>query len=567
VLILLGLNLARAVEFMDPDEIRVGMKGIGKSVFRGTSIEEFQVEVLGVMKKAYAANDMILVRCSGANLEHTGVIAGMSGSPVYIDGRLIGAVSMTYGFQKDPIAEITPIRAMADIMNRTDLPDQSGGDGGSRNRAAGIGEKGTLRPIPCPVTVSGLDDRLCRAFTSQFEPYGLHLMAGGAEVAPNPERRATGEELQPGAAIGVCLVRGDMNASAIGTLTYREGNRVVAFGHPMFLGGAILMPMVGGVIHAIMASTELSFKIFSPTAPVGAITQDRAAGIAGTIGPRVPMIPVRVRIRSDGRETEYNYELLDHKLITANLLGLVIANSLVSREQGAFDFTARADIAMKLRGYPVIHNQRWFGGEAVLYAATQEISGPLEYLMTNDFEKVEVERVDVSMDVTPGRQTLRIHRVAADRERAKPGDNLRLTVALDAFRGPGRTEVIDLTIPEETPNGVLKILVTTPDSALMVAPDLAGEKIMPRSVRQMIKLIEEIGRENQIIVQGYVNKKGAVIAGERFPNLPPSMLSLLDGSRATGDAGRTDASLLFEKRKDLDRIVTGVHVVEINIER
>jgi hypothetical protein len=401
----------------------------------------------------------------------------------------------------------------------------------------------------------------------------MQLMPGSGAVtspAPDPQHSTPNTQhpiLEPGSAVGVSLIRGDMNAAGIGTVTAVDGDRMVAFGHPMFQGGAVNMPMIGGVIHTIMASQEISFKIFSPTEPIGAVTQDRASGIAGTIGPKVPMIPVHVTLQADGRQNEYHYELLNHRKLTPMLLNVAVVNAITSRQQATFDFTARADIALKLRGYPVILNHRWFTGDAVLNAAAREISDPLDYLMSNEFEKVAVESIAVSLELTPGTQFLQIARVTPDRARAKPGDHLQLTVALDGYRAPGRTEVLDVTIPREAPEGDLQVLVTTPDTAFSVALDAAGERIEPRSVPQIIKLLAQIGEENQIVVQGYIKKKGVVIAGEKFPNLPPSMFSLLDGTRQAGTTNETSTSLLFEKRYPMDRIVTGGQVVHINIER
>jgi hypothetical protein len=396
----------------------------------------------------------------------------------------------------------------------------------------------------------------------------MKLVAGSAEVSI-PETAAA--RLEPGSAVGVSLIRGDMSASAIGTLTYREGNRIVAFGHPMWQGGAVNLPMVGGVIHTILASQEISSKIFSPTVPIGVISQDRVPGIAGTIGARVRMIPVHVVIASGTQGVmtplaDYHYELLDHKLITPDLLEMVVTNALLNREQARFDLTAKTDITIKLQGYPAIHSRRWFTGQQTVREAAAEIAAPLALILDNQFERVQVDSITVDMEVVPGQEILTIYRVVADRERAKPGDNLRLTIFLDAYRGKPRTEEIDVTIPEETPEGALQVLVTTPDSALLFALGEAGEKIAPRSVKQMIKLIERIGPENQLVVQGYSRKRGMVIAGEQYPNLPPSMLALLSRSREIGGSSSTSTSLLFEKRKTLDQIVAGGQVVWINIE-
>jgi hypothetical protein len=551
----------RAMEFMDPDQVKVGMKGIGKSVFKGTKVEDFNIEVLGVMKKAYLGHDMILVKCSGANLEQTGVIAGMSGSPVFIDGKLVGAVSMTYGFAKEPIAEITPIRAMLEVMHRPDLPDQ----GMLNPRFDATGMAGGLQPIPTPLTVSGFDTRLCSDFSPRFEKHGLTLMPGSGEVSGADSSAAV--QIEPGSVVGIALIRGDMSASAIGTVTHREGNRIVAFGHPMYLGGSVEMPMIGGVIHAVMPSLEFSFKLFSPTAPIGAITQDRSTGLAGTIGPKVPMIPVRVSVKSEQNTRESHYEVLNNKSLTGDLMPLVIVSSLLHQQQQRFDLTIQADMTFKLKGYPVFHHRRWFTGPDAMRSAAGELAAPVDFLMGNDFERVEIESLGIDLTVNPGQQLLTIYRVVADREHAKPGDKLHLSVVLDAYRGGQRTEELDVTIPKETPDGPMSVLVTTTDSALQVSMSEAGEKIAPRTVRQMIKLIREYGPENQLVVQGYANRPGMVISGEKYPNLPPSMMRLLSNSRETGTSNETETSLLFEQRKTMDQIVAGGQVVWIDVER
>jgi hypothetical protein len=580
------------------------MTGTGLSVFKGTKIEEFQIEVLGVMPKSYAGHDMILVRCSGANLEHTGVIAGMSGSPVYIDGKLIGAVAMTYGFQKDPIAEVTPIGVMTDIMTRTDMPDEGllprTNDECQMTNGIGNWASSTtcadhssvisnfqfpisnfqlpvsapptaanndlaLHPIPCPLAVSGLDSRTCAVFVPQFEKLGLNLMPGSGEAGSSEVSDTT--DLQPGAAVGVGLIRGDMNAAAIGTLTYREGNRIVAFGHPMDLGGAVQMPMIGGIIHTIVASTDLSFKMFSPTAPIGAITQDRANGVAGTIGEKVPMIPVNVAVRSSGQDHQYHYEVVNQRSLTPSLAGMTVASALTSREQAANPLTAQMDISIRLHGYPVIRNHRWFSGDGAAREMPGEVSDALQYLTANPYEKIAVDSIGVGIDVTPGTNLLDIIRVVADRERVKPGEDVHLAVTLLPFRGPARTEDVDLTIPRETPDGPLQLLVTTPDTALIASIEAAGPQGQPRSLQQMIKLVQRIGNENQLVVQAYLKQRGMYVDGEEYPNLPPSMLSVMNDGRATGTKGQTDVSLLFEKRIPQDEIVTGSQMVTVTVER
>ena len=563
-----------AVEFMAVDQVKVGMKGIGKSVFQGTRIEEFQVEVLGILPRVRSGHDLILVRCSGAGLEKTGVITGMSGSPVYIDGKLVGALSMTQAYLKEPLGMVTPIQDMLEILDRKDEPEEWGAaDCGAQNAECKVQSvAGGFLPIPCPIAVSGswgVEEWRGGGVGERFRKLGLELVPGSGESgASDTSARA----LEPGAAVGVCLVRGDMNASAIGTLTYRSGNRILAFGHPMYLGGAVAIPMVGGVIHGIFSSIQLSGKAFSPTAPIGAITQDRVCGIAGTIGQQVPMIPVQVRVKSGGRrpttdDRVYRYEVLNQRLLTPDLLAMAVGNSYVSREQSSFASTVKADFTFKLRSYPAIRSRRWFSGDAVWSTVAQHAGAVLELLMGNEYEKVAVESVGVEMEVSPGLHLLTVTRVKADRERAKPGDSLHLAVTLNEFHGSSRVEEFDLVIPRETPEGVLQVIVTNPDSALVAALAEAGEQGAPRRVAQMVKLIEELGQENQLVVQGFARKRGIVIEGETYPNLPPSMFALLSGTRETGRTGATDISRLFEQRRNLDQVVAGWQVVRINIER
>jgi hypothetical protein len=582
---------ASAAEFMDVSQVKVGMKGFGRSVFKGTKIEDFQVEVLGVMPRAYSGHDLIMVRCSGADLEKSGVVAGMSGSPVYLDGKMVGALSMAFLYQKEPIAMITPIKDMLEILDRQDEPDESyapgsmraiADAGGAANRPAGVLEKMALaggsrqvtparppaepgiQPIPCPIAVSGLDPRLSTVLGEPFSRLGLELVPGSGEIGSGESLAGA---LEPGAAVAVSMVRGDMTASAIGTITYRDGNRILAFGHPMFQGGPVAIPMCGGVIHTVMSSIVRSGKAFSPTAPIGAITQDRACGIAGTIGQTVPMIPVSVRMKSPAGEQQFRYELLNQPSMTPNLLAMTIGNSWLNREQAAFTSSARAEYRLKLRGRPAVTSRRWFSGDEVWSAAARHAGAMLELLLSSEQERVAVESISVEIEASPGRHLLTIARVEADRDQARPGDSLRLLVTLAAWRGPSRTVAIDLKVPAETPEGDLRVLVTNPDSALLLTLADAGEAGLPRSVSQMVKLLEAFGDENQLVVQGYVQKPGVVISGERYPNLPPSTYSLLSHPRETGRTGETELSLLFEQRRALEQIVAGAQVVRVNIVR
>ncbi|MEO0071733.1 MAG: SpoIVB peptidase S55 domain-containing protein, partial [candidate division WOR-3 bacterium] len=308
------------ISILPVDSIRPGMKGIGRSVFSGTKVEEFEVEVLDVMRNVSPHRDIILCRLSGAGLEKTGVIAGMSGSPVYINNKLAGAVASTWSFAKEPVAGVTPAKEMLDIWDRErdsstrqSLPraHRKGFLHFSRNDGArGLGWKEKIKTgkgglgeaewgmthLPLPLTISGFNPAIKEIAQPILAQYNLTLV-GATGSAPNTLDTAN---LIPGGAVGVGLIDGDVRLAAVGTITHREGNRILAFGHPLFLAGDVALPMTGGVIHSVLPSMELSFKIFSPSPPIGVITQDRESGVSGLIGPLPPMVPISVAVTLSG---------------------------------------------------------------------------------------------------------------------------------------------------------------------------------------------------------------------------------------------------------------------------
>src|SRR5882672_2165488 len=290
---------ASPVVLMPLDQIRPGMQGIARTVFEGSNLEEFKVEILGVLQGAIGPQqDLIVARLRGDKVEYTGVVSGMSGSPVYIDGKLIGAVSYRLGnFAKEPIAGITPIAGAAGGAPR------SGPEAPSL--AAGGGFPGGLQPIGIPLVCSGCDPGVLRYYAPIFEAYGLEPTAGGgATTSPSSL------PLLPGTAIGAALATGDMNVVGIGTLTYIDRNRVFAFGHPMLGTGPLEMPMTQAQVLLTFASSAASFKIANSTPPVGTIVQDGLTAIVGEVGREAPTIPVSVRVTSRGIRRDFHYAIM-----------------------------------------------------------------------------------------------------------------------------------------------------------------------------------------------------------------------------------------------------------------
>ncbi|MCD5401397.1 hypothetical protein LR013_02225, partial [candidate division NPL-UPA2 bacterium] len=284
--------------FMGVEELRSGMRGIGRTVFSGTKVEDFDVEILGVLENVWPRGDLILVRLEGGPLERTGVISGMSGSPIYIEGRLIGALAYAWPFSREAIAGVTPIKDMLSIW---EADKNIRGDEASWSWEQPLtGESGpgafTLKPLPSPLTLSGFDPQVIREMELTLSRFGFLITQGGGGAAPEKEEVS----LVPGAAVGVPLIKGDLNATVIGTLTYRRGDKILALGHPMLFGGTVDLPLSGAYIQALMPSQFISFKLGSATQTVGRISQDRRAAIAGEVGNFARMIPFEVKIEGAG---------------------------------------------------------------------------------------------------------------------------------------------------------------------------------------------------------------------------------------------------------------------------
>ena len=330
-----------ATEYMPTHEIQAGMKGIGKTVFQGTQVDSFEVEILGVMRNVRPRGDIIIARLSGGPLEKTGIIAGMSGSPVYIHGKLIGALAFAWPFSKEPIAGITPISEMLQIVQWVsrlegeedqemgmveDLKFEISEDILSHNDLRYPHSTFEMTPIQTPLILSGFDERSLKDARQLFEPLGLLPVQGGIA---GEENSPDADALVPGSAVGVQLISGDARAGALGTVTERKGKQILAFGHPFLWTGEVDFPMTKGYIHSILPSQVISFKMGSPGKVVGRLIQDRRAGIFGKIGEYSKMIPVDItihrtdhskskgskssKLQSSNLESKFHYEIISHR--------------------------------------------------------------------------------------------------------------------------------------------------------------------------------------------------------------------------------------------------------------
>lgn len=588
VTLVLVLSFASAIETIPPDSIRPGMKGHGFSVFSGRNVERFEVEVIDVMPNITPHGDLILARLSGAGLDETGVIAGMSGSPVYLEGRLAGAVAYAWAFAKEPIAGITPIGEMLDIWQAPagarPRPQGSGSgyvppggtlrsvarDPGSEMRSPGFG------PVPIPVALSGYSPKLAELVRPALAGFGLVPLAAGGALADYSEEKLD-SLLVPGGAVGIALVDGDVRLSAIGTLTHREGRRVLAFGHPMFQAGAVELPMVAGVIHSVLPSLAVSFKLFSPSRPVGTVFQDRRPGIAGTIGPVPEMIPVRVTLNRSAAETAipwqnspaakdtYRYRVVRHPALAGIMTAIGLAEVMFSTEGTLEDMTLASEMRLTIEDTTVVTVRHRYAGEGPAAELYRRAAQELEAVLDNRFRAVELTGIEFKLDFTPGQQRCRIASCRLDRSFARPGDSVAVHITLKDRLGKETTERRSFRLPGTTPAGRLTVVVSSRDSLEQREATRSPSKSEPRTLAGLFRLLESRGSENEMVIAGYIPAEGIVLGDRELAAPPPSFRSLIAARHQP--VGATSESKLFEKSFIMDKVLVGTCELTLEVRR
>ncbi len=431
LLLFLAAGLPAQSKVFPVDELRPGMVGVGKTVFEGDRLDDFTVHIIGVLRNVIGPRrDLILARLEGGPLANAGVIAGMSGSPVYIDGRLVGAVSYSLGaFSKEPIAGITPIAEMTEDAtlpavrrqaSRVDLPmpltpeafqaslrqafswirpfAESPADVqvlGDIN--AGIGTM--LRPIATPLTLGGFDASVIAPVAAVFRDQGfVPVMGGGAQIAGAAE--AASRPLRPGDPIGVALMSGDLELGATGTVTEIAGDRVYAFGHPFYGLGPTQFPMTRAYVHAVLPSLQSSMKIASTGEVIGTISQDRATTIAGTLGKGPAMIPINLTLNNAerGLHKTFRIAMVNDELFTPLLAYMSILNTLTSyeRQNGVGTYVLRGSASIKNHGD--ISFEDLFTGDQPSAGAAASLVAPINVLLRNSFEGIECEVLNLEFE-------------------------------------------------------------------------------------------------------------------------------------------------------------------------
>ena len=603
-LALLVVSLPAAPPYYPIDQVQPGMVATGYTVWQGDKIEPFQAHIIGVLKNVIGPRrDLILAKLEGGPLAHTGVIAGMSGSPVYIDGKLVGAVSYSLGaFSKEPIAGITPIAEMIDAATldtprppmgtraRLEMPvtrdsvaaamrasmswarpfaDRPGdvqvfGDGVSGQVAT------MLRPIAMPLNLGGFSPDVAEMLGASFREYGFMPIAGAAAArqAPSQVPQAVSGDmpLRPGSAVGINIVSGDFNMGSTGTVTEVIGNKVYAFGHPFFNLGPVAFPMTKAYIHTLLPSMTSSMKISTLGDVVGTVSQDRATTIAGLTGAAPATIPVKISLESErGFKKQFEFQVVSDQLFTPLFTYASILSTLTSyeRETGAATFNIKGTMNVKSHGQVKIEDL--FSGNSASMSTAGSIMAPLTFLLDNDFEPIQIEAVDLTIQSFEQPRTATIERVWLDGVRARAGRTVPLKVLMRGYRGEEVVHTVPLDIPAGA-SGSLSVMVSDGNRLAQWERREVRQPTEPRSVPQLMRALNTVRKNNRLYVRLLASDSGAVVRGEALSSLPPSVLGVLEADRSAGDFVPLRNATLGEWNLPTEHAIVGSRVLTINVE-
>ena len=594
-------GLRAATPTMPVGDIRPGMVGVGRTVFEGTRVEEFNARILGVIENAIGPQrNLILAKLEGGPLAQTGVIAGMSGSPVYVDGRLIGAVSYALGaFSKEPIAGITPIdemtaesaaaarpgtaRVQIDFPLTPDALAAAFKRGLNWNRAfadrpedarllgvnsiPGIGGRevgAMLRPIATPLVMSGFDPEVGDMIAGALRDQGF-IATGGRAAGARPGDMPFEGPLKPGDAVGVTFVEGDFLLGGTGTVTHIDEDRVYAFGHPMYNLGPTEFPMTRAYVYTVLPSLYSSSKLTVTGEVIGTLLQDRATTIAGRLGPGPSLIPVTMTLQS-GRSASkrtFKFGVVKDQLLSPLMTYSALLNTLISyeRQLGTATFGLQGTVAV--RNHDDIALDNLFSGDTASVGAASYIVTPMTALMSNDYEKVEIESVDLTFTSGEEPRTATLQRVWLDDPRPRAGRTVPLKVLLRTYRGEDVLRTIPIDIPAHV-NGTLSILVS--DGQRLTQAELREARpSQPRSVPQLIRVLNKTRRNNTLYVKLLSAEAGAVVNGELLSALPPSVLAVLEADRTGGSFNPLASATLGEWEMATEHAVNGTRTLNISV--
>ncbi len=578
-------------------DVHAGLHGVGETVFNGDHPQPFQVEILGVINNMGPKQAVILAKLSGGPLAETGVLEGMSGSPVYIDGKLVGAVALGFPFAKTAIAGITPIEQM--------IAQERAGAASARSQTspyaalqltAARGELELLDPKPpallptlpaptgaglgaaelpqlhTPLVLSGFTSRAIAHFLPQFEALGLTPMLGGvAGGAGAGAGDALGKpsDLKPGDMISVQLVRGDLEVAAQGTVTYIDGRHVYAFGHRFLGAGDTALPFTKADVVALMPGVMTSFKIAVSGERLGVIRQDRSQGVYGTFGGEAPMIPVTIRVHQGATPPQvYRFQMVNDKFLSPLLFNMGVYATLDATERSIGPSTLSLHGAIHLEGAPDVAIGQLFSGNVNgPAAAAMAATTPLAFLDRSGLDSIHVRSIDLDVTASDQERVLNLEEVWSDHREVAPGQAFTVTAILQAPDGSEVAKRIPVTLPASLRAGALHIIVGDAQALDALEMRQLQQGFDARQVGQLVRAINHLRRNDRLYLRVTEPTLAFALAGEQFPAPPPSLARALTAVPSVdSDIAPVYSSTLFDYASDdLPFVVRGAKVITVRV--
>lgn len=574
---------AQSASFFPLKDVRPGMKGTGRTVFSGNKIEDFQIEVLGVLENFGPKESLILARLSGGPLEHTGVMQGMSGSPVYLDGKLAGAVAMAFPFSKDPIAGIRPIEEMVRATAPSGAADASPVAAqkrslfASRDLTAPFSRPEPPRPgdarmvdIATPLSFGGFTQATLDAFAPQLRPLGLEprqSVTAGAKIEPGMGNPA---DLKPGSMISVQLVAGDFSVAADGTVTHIDGKRIYAFGHRFLDVGTTALPFARADVVALIPNLNTAFKLSTAREWMGTIYQDRDTAISGELGKKVPLVPVSIDVTRGGKAVQsYNIQMVNDPLLSPLLMQMAVFSTIDATERttGASTLRLTGEVEFQNGPAPVKLDNMFSADNGAAMQASLSAAIPVAYIMQSSFNQaLPLKRAVLHIEAFDRKKQLNIESVTASKREARAGDKLTLNVLFAGENGAETTRHVVYDIPIGAEPGTLYFTVADANTA-NISDFRAILTSTPRTMGQLVSTVNNLHPNTKAYVRVWRTDPAFQLEGSDLPDPPASVALILAGSQSSL-AGVTQVRNSKIADMEIDgggMVVTGVKTVQVEI--
>lgn len=564
-LLLLMPVLSSAVEIMPLSEVKAGMKGYGVTVVRGKKRVRFNVEVLGVLDNVAPKRSVILAKFTGKNIKLSGIAKGMSGSPIYINGKLVGALAYTWGYLKEAIGGIQPIESMMPVLNTAKkgkkapfefIPlDKKLAKAMNIKIPLKYSSNSQIKPIATPLMISGFSPSVFAFFKEKFEKMGFTVLQGGG----GSKIKEDSSPFKPGDPVGIPMAVGDVNMAAIGTVTHVDKNKVLIFGHPFMNKGSMSLPLSKAFVHYVLPSLQVSWKFASSTKIVGTAYNDKETAVAGVLGKTPKLLPVKLTVNKAGEKTVYKYKIVKDPLFFPNIFVGSIMSSFTSNDSKMAEGSLALEFTLKIKEkktgkIKTLKLKDFFIGQnaQTVYMALFKMVRPIQYLLYNWFSEVELKSIDVKLKKVQQYQVAALDKAVVLTAHPKAGEKVRVKLYFRLYKNGYSSKEIEFYIPADYKSNVLYLNISNAKMEHTSANYLYAARFVPKSFNQLIASLQRNSSYNDVAVWIDVPKTGAVVNGYYLPNLPLSKL--------TDYAFRERGNFFVRSRRKLNYFKTNYYV-------